>query len=166
MLKNLHLTGGEPLLWEDVFEIIAAAKNGSASHFSQTSLGSAGMRLSSLGTHVFTSMEGAVKDTHEAIRGPGAWDMVMHGIRILREERVGFTLIFSSPAGEAGDFVRMAERLGAPPQYCFLSCLSEGLLTATDMLTRIPASRPYGWLVGLQMSWASGLLSDAYPSPV
>ena len=118
-VKNLHLTGGEPLLRRDVFEILAAAKNGvSVSLFSNLSAinRDKARRLSSLGIHVFTSIDGANKNTHEAVRGPGAWDALMRSIRVLREEGVGFTPIFSISrlnAGEAGDFVRLAERLGA-----------------------------------------------------
>ncbi|MCX8182962.1 MAG: radical SAM protein [Crenarchaeota archaeon] len=118
-VKNLHLTGGEPLLRKDILEILGAAKNGiSVSLFTNLSAITRDMarRLSSLGIHVFTSMEGAIKNTHEAVRGPGAWGILMRSIRVLREEGVGFTPIFSISrlnASEAGDFVRLAEKLGA-----------------------------------------------------
>ncbi|MEM3659092.1 MAG: radical SAM protein [Thermoproteota archaeon] len=118
-VRNLHLTGGEPLLRKDVFEILDAAENGiSVSLFTNLSgiTRDKARRLSSLGIHVFTSVEGAVKNTHEAVRGPGAWDMLMRSISVLREEEVGFTPIFSISrlnAGEAGEFVRLAEKLGA-----------------------------------------------------
>ncbi len=118
-VKNLHLTGGEPLLREGIFEILAAASNGlNVSLFTNLSeiTRDKARRLSSLGIRVFTSIDGAVKNTHEAVRGPGAWDVLMRNIRVLKEEEVSFTPIFSISrlnANEAGDFVRLAERLRA-----------------------------------------------------
>jgi len=118
-VENLHLTGGEPLLRRDIFKIFEAASKGTkASLFTNLKAinRDKARRLSSLGVRVFTSIDGAVKETHEAIRGPGAWNLLMSGISILREEEVSFTPIFSISRlnfREAGEFVRLAERLGA-----------------------------------------------------
>jgi len=118
-VKNLHLTGGEPLLREDIFEILAAAEEGvNVSLFTNLSAISRekARRLGSQGIRVFTSIDGAVKNTHEAVRGPGTWDVLMRNIRVLKEEGVSFTPIFSISrlnASEAGGFVQLAEKLGA-----------------------------------------------------
>ncbi|MBO3839887.1 MAG: radical SAM protein [Thermoproteota archaeon] len=118
-VENLHLTGGEPLLRRDILKILeAASRDIKASLFTNLKAinRDKARRLSSLGVQVFTSVEGAVKKTHEAIRGPGSWSLLMRGTSILREEEVSFTPIFSISRlnfREAGEFVRLAERLGA-----------------------------------------------------
>jgi radical SAM protein with 4Fe4S-binding SPASM domain len=72
--------------------------------------------LRALGIFILTSLDGATKRTHEALRGPGTWDAFMRGARLLKEEGVEFAPVFAvshSNAREAGDFVRLAERIGA-----------------------------------------------------
>lgn len=118
-VENLHLTGGEPLLRKDIFRILEAAKNGTNTSIFTNLLAidrKKARKLGSLGIRVFTSIDGAVRETHEAIRGKGAWNLLMRSISILKEEGVSLTPIFSISRlnfHEAGDFVHLAEGLGA-----------------------------------------------------
>ncbi|MEM3713196.1 MAG: radical SAM protein [Thermoproteota archaeon] len=117
-VENLHLTGGEPLLRKDIFKILDAAKGCNTSLFTNLLAmdRKKARRLSSLGIQVFTSIDGAIKETHENIRGKDSWKLLMRSIGILREEGVSFTPIFSISClnfKEAGEFVRLADSLGA-----------------------------------------------------
>jgi len=118
-VENLHLTGGEPLLRKDIFKILEAVDNGTEVSLFTNLLAinrDKARKLGSLRVHVFTSIDGATRKTHEATRGRGAWDLLMRGISILKEEGIGFTPIFSISRlnfKEAGEFVHLAERLGA-----------------------------------------------------
>lgn len=118
-VENLHLTGGEPLLRRDIFKILDAAKNGTeVSLFTNLLVmdREKARKLRSRGVQVFTSIDGARKETHEAVRGEGSWRLLMRSISIIREEGVSFTPIFSTSSlnfKEAGEFVRLAEELGA-----------------------------------------------------
>ncbi|MBO3799959.1 MAG: radical SAM protein [Candidatus Brockarchaeota archaeon] len=118
-VENLHLTGGEPILREDIFEILKAARNGTNVSLFTNLLSmdrEKARKLGSLGVQVFTSIEGATKESHEAIRGEGTWDLLMRRISILRDEGVSFTPIFSVSRlnfKEAGEFIRLTENLGA-----------------------------------------------------
>ncbi|MGQ9478676.1 MAG: radical SAM/SPASM domain-containing protein [Thermoproteota archaeon] len=117
-VKYLHITGGEPLLRGDIFKILSAARE-----VTQVSLFTNLMAmdrakarlLGSMDIPLFTSMDGASKKTHEAVRGPGSWDVLMRRIKMIREE-LSFTPIFSISRlnfSEAGEFVRLAEKIGA-----------------------------------------------------
>ncbi|MDW8034371.1 MAG: radical SAM protein [Nitrososphaerota archaeon] len=118
-VENLHFTGGEPLLRRDIFKIIDIVKDSTKTSLFSNLLAmkrEKARKLSSMGVQVFTSIDGATRRTHEAIRGNGTWELLMKGISILKDEGVSFTPIFSISGlnfKEAGEFVRLAENLGA-----------------------------------------------------
>ncbi|MEM2611637.1 MAG: radical SAM protein [Thermoproteota archaeon] len=118
-VENLHLTGGEPLLRKDIFKILEAVRDGTEVSLFTNLLAmnrEKAKRLRAGGVQVFTSIDGAKRETHEAVRGEGSWRLLMRSINILREEGVSFTPIFSISSlnfKEAGEFVRLAESLGA-----------------------------------------------------
>lgn len=118
-VKYIHFTGGEPLLRKDIFDVLVAASIWcDVSLFTNlTPLDRKGAAtLSSLEVYVYTSLDGASERTHELLRGPGTWDALMRGVALLKEEGIPFTPVLSISrhnASEAGDFVRLAERIGA-----------------------------------------------------
>ena len=84
----LNLSGGEPTLRGDLEEIIRlAGRRGFAVRLSTNATALDGNRARSLRraglSAAQVSLDGAARETHEAIRGPGTWDRVNRGIRAL-----------------------------------------------------------------------------------
>lgn len=88
----LTLTGGDPLLRDDIFEIIASAKK---RDFRVCILGnpfliddSMPTRLKEAGiSHYQLSLDG-MKEIHDQLRKPGSFDSTIHSIKRLKEEGI------------------------------------------------------------------------------
>lgn len=125
----LILTGGEPLLRSDVYEIanyatgrglrVVLATNGTLLTTSIVrKLKEAGIQRVSI------SIDGATKETHDIFRGePGAFDAALSGIDILKKEGLSFqinTTITKRNLSEIPRIYELAIRLKASAHHIFL----------------------------------------------
>lgn len=95
-VRELFLTGGEPFLLPDIFEMLALA----LPRFKTTVLTNAmivrGKKLEALSLlgreHLFlqVSLDDAAPGLHDAFRGAGSWERTVEGIRLLQAR--GFTV--------------------------------------------------------------------------
>lgn len=123
------LTGGEPLLREDIFDLadygtekglrMVMGTNGTliTSEIAKKILKSGIKRVS-------VSIDGAKKETHDSFRQvDGAFDMAIAGISYLREHNVEFqinTTITKHNMGELEEILRLSINLGAAAHHIFL----------------------------------------------
>jgi heme b synthase len=125
----LILTGGEPLLREDIFEIafygthkglrVVMAVNGTLLDSQKaTAAKEAGIQRVSI------SLDGATPDSHDRFRGVvGAYAGVIEGITYLKEAGLQFqinTTVTKSNLGEIEDIFQLAIQLGAVAHHIFL----------------------------------------------
>jgi AdoMet-dependent heme synthase len=118
---SFNVTGGEPFLRPDFFEILArmAGLGFEIYVLSNGTMITAGRarRLAELKVHgVQVSLEGPV-EIHEAIRGPGSFAASLKGIRTLMAEGVKVSLNATLSRLNAGyflDLVEVARSLGVP----------------------------------------------------
>lgn len=90
--KRILITGGEPLIREDIFDILALANN----NFERVSLITNGTlidkekakKLRLLTNDVTVSLDGATAEIHEITRGKGTFTITTQGIRTLAETGV------------------------------------------------------------------------------
>ncbi|MBM4032328.1 MAG: radical SAM protein [Planctomycetes bacterium] len=126
---TIILTGGEPLLRADLFDIAAhaaslglrtvAATNGSLLD------ASAARRLADAGVRrVSISLDGSNAASHDALRAvPGAFDSALRGIAAAREAGLPFqinTTLTTDNAAELPALYDLAVRLGAAAYHVFL----------------------------------------------
>jgi radical SAM protein with 4Fe4S-binding SPASM domain len=117
---RLGLTGGEPLLRRDLFDIIDLATN----HGLCPCVTTNGLLVTDEVARAFgerelvwlnVSLDGATAESNDRVRGEGSFDRVLERLEVLRRHAT-FTLAFtimSHNAGEVEDCVRLAERVGA-----------------------------------------------------
>ena len=117
---RLGLTGGEPLLRRDLFDIIDLATN----HGLCPCVTTNGLLITEEVAREFgerelvwlnVSLDGATAESNDRVRGSGSFDRVIDRLEVLRRHAT-FTLAFtimSHNAGEAEECVRLAERVGA-----------------------------------------------------
>ena len=125
----LILTGGEPLLREDIFEIasygtrkglrVVMAINGTLLNAEKAARAKqAGIQRVSI------SLDGAVAESHDQFRGvSGAFAGAMAGIRYLKEAGLDFqinTTVTKRNLSEIDDILQLAIRLGAVAHHIFL----------------------------------------------
>jgi heme b synthase len=123
------LTGGEPLLREDIFTVarygtdkglrMVMAPNGTLiTETSARKLAEAGIKRISI------SLDGAAKETHDAFRGvKGAFEGALRGIRYAREAGIDFqinTTITKVNLDEMPKIQDLAVELGAVAHHIFL----------------------------------------------
>ena len=123
------LTGGEPLLREDIYDI---ARHGSELGFTMTIApngtlldGEAARRLVEAGIrHVAVSLDAASPEVHDAFRDmPGAFDGVMKGIAAAREAGLPFQINTSVTAFNVDELPKvheLAKALGASAHHIFM----------------------------------------------
>lgn len=118
-VDEVHLTGGEPLLRPDIFELIEEAQRLGVEPSLFTNLvaldGRALERIAGLKVPVFTSMDGHCKEVHESLRGPGSWARLVEAIRGLLREGVPVHVnvaVTGSNWRYVGDTIRAAVELG------------------------------------------------------
>ena len=109
------MSGGEPLLRQDVFDIIRyACDQGIAFHLCTNGTlidKEKALRLAETGVNtVSVSIESPVKAIHERLRGPGTFDRAVQGVRLLREHapnvNIGVNYLITS-----ANFLNMAEMI-------------------------------------------------------
>jgi MoaA/NifB/PqqE/SkfB family radical SAM enzyme len=117
---RLGLTGGEPLLRHDLFDIIDLATN----HGLHPCVTTNGLLIDEEVARAFgerdlvwlnVSLEGATAESNDAVRGAGTFDRVLERLAVLRRHAT-FTLAFtitSANADEVAACVRLSERVGA-----------------------------------------------------
>jgi radical SAM protein with 4Fe4S-binding SPASM domain len=117
---RLGLTGGEPLLRHDLFEIVDRA----AKHGLCPCLTTNGLLITEEVAREFgrcdlvwlnVSLDGATAETNDRVRGAGTFERVVSNLRTLRKH-AGFTLAFtvmSSNAHEVEACAQLAEQVGA-----------------------------------------------------
>ncbi|MBI5185233.1 MAG: radical SAM protein [Nitrospinae bacterium] len=132
----LILTGGEPLLRPDIFDIASCA---TAKGF-MVVVGSGGniidgamaRRLSQSGVKgVGVSIDSLDPETHDRFRGvPGALNGTLQGIEALKREGLDFqiqTTVSTRNINEIGSIIKFAHELGAVAFNCFfLVCTGRG----------------------------------------
>ncbi|MEI9975205.1 MAG: radical SAM protein [Ignavibacteriota bacterium] len=126
-IKVLRLTGGEPLLRKDLFEVLAKAKT---STFKRIVLQTNGLLLRKLHkevnasaiTHVAISIDG-LKETNDLIRGiRGYFDLGLEGIKLLRTKHIAISVTLNRlSASELDKLADVAQDVGAEIEFNILS---------------------------------------------
>lgn len=119
-VREIHFTGGEPLLRPDLFELLAESQRLGVEPLLFTNLmpldREALKRIVDLGVPVFTSMDGHCREAHEALRGPGSWAKLVGGIEALVREgahvHVNVT-VTEANWKHVGYIIRLAAEIGA-----------------------------------------------------
>lgn len=109
---RITLTGGEPLLREDLFSLIHQIKP----HYPWALLTNGTLvdkaiarNLKRLApTFVQISLDGG-PETHDAIRGPGSFDAAIAGIQALVSARIHVSLSFTAHRGNYREFLEVAQ---------------------------------------------------------
>jgi len=121
---KLQLTGGEPLMREDIGEIIDHSKKLGLFTGISTSGYKLGDNIDAVKKCdvVFLSLEGE-KDVHEEIRGKGSYEVFKDAVKILSKEKVRFwttTVINKKSAGQIEYIVEWAKRDGFLANFVML----------------------------------------------
>jgi len=125
----LIVSGGEPLLRDDVFDVLLyARRNGVRAVLSTNGTtvdASIAARLATTGVpRISVSIDGANRDTHERIRGvPGCFEGALEGCRHLAEERVPFqinTTVTKQNVAELEGILGLVRTLGAAAWDVFM----------------------------------------------
>lgn len=138
----LVLTGGEPLLRRDLYELVAAT----ASRELMPVIGTNGVLLTRERAEVLRragaagvgiSVDSVAPAFHDRLRGvPGAWAGALAGMRAARESGLGVlmqTTLFAENHNDLEAFARLARDEGAMAlNFFFLVCTGRGV-TQTDL---------------------------------
>src|SRR5882724_2609500 len=126
-IRTLRLTGGEPLLRQDLFEVLHQANTSSFKHII---LQTNGLLLKKLHkkvndspiTKVAVSIDG-LKESNDLIRGiQGYFDLGIEGIRLLRNKQVTLSVTLNRlSAEELEKLADVAHGLGADVEFNILS---------------------------------------------
>jgi len=123
------LTGGEPLLRHDIFDIAAfGTKIGlrmvMAPNGTLITKESAGKMKDSGIKRISISLDGSTPETHDAFRGiPRAFEKALQGIQFAKEAGIEFqinTTITKTNLNEIPKILKLAESLGAAAHHIFL----------------------------------------------
>jgi MoaA/NifB/PqqE/SkfB family radical SAM enzyme len=126
-IRGLRLTGGEPLLRRDLFQVLAHADT---SPLKRIILQTNGLLIKKLHqeinespiTHVCVSIDG-LKETNDQIRGiRGYFDLGLEGIRLLRDKKVAISVTMNRiSARELERLAEVAKNAGAEVEVNILS---------------------------------------------
>lgn len=142
-IHGLRLTGGEPLLRKDLFEILDKAN---ASRFRRIILQTNGLALKKLHkevnasaiTDVAVSIDG-LKESNDLIRGiRGYFDLGMDGLALMKGKRLAISVTLNKMS--AGELDELAERAAAVGAHLEFNILSTSLffLENADLTTMWP----------------------------
>jgi MoaA/NifB/PqqE/SkfB family radical SAM enzyme len=121
--EHLYFTGGEPLLLDEIYEILAFATQRLPTSLLTNAMLVKGRRLEALrairseALILQVSLDGSAPEQHDAYRGPGSWAKTVKGIKTLLEH--GFRVRLSTtetPANRAhlDEICAFHEALGIP----------------------------------------------------
>jgi len=126
-IRGLRLTGGEPLLRRDLFQVLGKADT---SRFKRIVLQTNGLLLKKLHkevnaspiTKVAVSIDG-LKPANDQIRGiDGYFDLGMEGIKLLRGKEIAISVTLNRlSAADLGQLAEVARRAGAQLEINILS---------------------------------------------
>lgn len=80
---------------------------------------------------IFLSLDGARRETHDKIRGPGTWEKALAAARRMARLKIRFSTVFAAGrpnSREAGESVRLAWKLGAT-SACVIPVMPVGRAT-------------------------------------
>jgi MoaA/NifB/PqqE/SkfB family radical SAM enzyme len=142
-IHALRLTGGEPLLRKDLFEILDKAN---ASRFRRIIIQTNGLALKKLHkevnaspiTDVAVSIDG-LKQTNDIIRGiKGYFDLGIEGLSLLQGKRLAISVTLNKmSAGELDELAERAAAIGAHLEFNILST-SLSFLENADLTSMWP----------------------------
>ncbi len=148
-IRSLRLTGGEPLLRKDLFQVLKEAQT---SAFKNIIIQTNGLLLKKLHkevndsaiTKVAVSVDG-LERSNDLIRGiHGYFGLAMEGIRLLREKKVVLSVTLNKlSAQELGGLKEVADELGAEIETNILS-RSLFFLKDADMASMWPEREDIG----------------------
>ena len=159
--SGIGFTGGEPLVREDIFELLAHSKKlGMHSHLNTNGLALDERcidRLFEIGIEsINISLDGAVPRTHDrARRSPGLYDTIMKAIRLIKAKGKDWDLELALVAvinqdniDEIRELVELAERTGVDsigfmPVHPYFEKDKEAVLLQEKFYARIPAVLDY-----------------------
>lgn len=91
--EHVYFTGGEPLLLEEIYAMLAYASQKLPTSLLTNAMLVKGRRLAALsairndGLIIQVSLDGSTPEQHDAYRGPGSWAKTVEGIKTLLEYR-------------------------------------------------------------------------------
>ena len=142
-IHSLRLTGGEPLLRKDLFEVL---DRGNGSRFKRIIIQTNGLALKKLHkevnaspiTDVAVSIDG-LKQTNDIIRGiRGYFDLGMEGLALLKGKRLAISVTLNKmSAGELDELAQRAAAVGAHLEFNILST-SLSFLKDADLTSMWP----------------------------
>jgi MoaA/NifB/PqqE/SkfB family radical SAM enzyme len=142
-IQSLRLTGGEPLLRKDLFEVLDRAN---ASRFRRIIIQTNGLALKKLHkevnaspiTDVAVSIDG-LKQTNDIIRGiRGYFDLGMEGLALLKGKRLAISVTLNKmSASELDELAERAAEVGAHLEFNILST-SLSFLEHADLTSMWP----------------------------
>jgi len=119
-VKMVALTGGDPLVRDDLLDILRYVRSKDLIAGFSTSLLSLSEQLASalgeLDVKVQVSLDGSKPETNDYNRGKGSFERARRGIDLLNKHGVEFRIAFcimKHNIGDSPDMVDLAERLGA-----------------------------------------------------
>lgn len=143
-IHALRLTGGEPLLRKDLFDILGKAN---ASRFKRIIIQTNGLALKKLHkemnaspiTDVAVSIDG-LKQTNDVIRGiRGYFDLGMEGLALMKGKRLAISVTLNKmSANELDELAERAAAVGAHLEFNILST-SLSFLENADLTSMWPA---------------------------
>lgn len=131
--EQIFLTGGEPFILKDIYEMIAYASARLKTTVLTNAMLFRGKRLSQLeavaneNLSVQVSLDGASPEVHDAYRGQGTWAKTVEGIRLLQDR--GFHVCISTtetPANAAhlDELINFVRELGVAEADHFIRPLA------------------------------------------
>ncbi len=167
------LTGGEPLLRPDVFELAAYARdkglrcvmapNGTLiTKETVTKMKESGISRCSI------SIDGPEKETHDLFRGvPGAFDAALNGIELLKEQGIEFQInstVTKSNLSRFKDIFKLAERLGAAAWHIFLLVpMGRAAQIADQVITAAEYEEVLNWFYDFRKTTSMHLKATCAP---
>jgi len=145
-IGSLRLTGGEPLLRKDLFDVLAAART---SRLKRIILQTNGLAIKKLHkeindspiTHIAVSIDG-LKETNDLVRGiRGYFDLGMEGLRLLQGKNLAISVTLNRmSAAELDELAEQARAVGARMEFNILS-ESLSFLKCADLDSMWPQAR-------------------------
>lgn len=158
--KEVVITGGEPFLRPDIFEILNICRNLGFKRILLLTNGTlltqeTGENLGQLNEcieaqntqeklvqrlHIQVSIDG-IESTHDMIRGRNSWEKAVHGVKILRENNISTNIgmvLNNRNINDVGDVIELAGELGC--SVGFSSMVKTGR-ASQNSIEPVPASR-------------------------